>query len=262
MNANFQKYHTLMTEKMGPMVHHIARKCGHNFDQITFDLCDSPHIEFSVNPATSAIRTTTGTLDTLQGANLSAISRETKAVLAHEIAGHVGHHTDLSRWAKTSVFAGPFIAIAAYELVHRYLPHNASDKEKKDAAKHIAESEPPDGQKHIHKAWHDAAKYVAIAALGLAAGGLIGRHISRRMEFEADRRAIEFTKDPEGLVLALQKLHAAADNLVGGASKEAKSISKWLQNWSEHFANATFMAHPSLTERVSYIRGLSPTISH
>lgn len=249
-----EPYKIFMQKKVGPVVHEIARGCGHTFDQITFEVSSSPHPEFAVNTVSSKIMASKGAMDALQGGNFSTVSRELKAVLAHEIAGHVGHHKNLHRLAKTSIFASPLIAIAAYELIRRNLPGSGS---KEDAAEKIVDADKSQsGHANMSDHLYAIAKYVAVGALGLAVGSFVARHLSRRAEFFADRRAIEFTKDPEAMVSALAKLEHTAEAAIRNTSQEARNVTEWLSDVLLKFKNATYWAHPNLAERTSYIRSL------
>jgi Zn-dependent protease with chaperone function len=249
-------YSKFMVEEVLPYVSKLAERGGHKFDQIALNLFDHPAPAFGINPHTGELMATTGAINALQGKNLKTISRETKAVLAHEI-GHVG--TSSGSLARLSVFASPVIAIGAYELIRRYWQNNVS---KEDAAKNINDAERPAGD---HPWMSDkvftVAKYVAIGAIGLAAGGFAARHISRAAEFAADKRAIEFTKDPEALVSGLTKLHAAANHAMEGASHQTRGVTQWLKHTWQKFANATYKAHPDLAERIQHIRSLDSGIS-
>lgn len=247
-------YKSFMESLVGPYITGMAESCGHNFKNIAFKISSSPHPEFSVNPTTSEIFASKGAIDALQGGELGKVSREFKAVIAHEVAGHVGHHKNLLNWGKFSVFASPLIAVAAYELIRRNMSGGAS---REDAAKAISDSVLPGGDdSSMNDHMYNVAKYVAIGALGLAAGGFLARYMSRAAEFAADRRAVEFTKDPEALVSALTKLQKSANKAIESASAESQGVAGWLEGIVSKFRNATYHAHPDVVERAAYVRSL------
>src|SRR5207253_1774586 len=110
-------------------------------------------------------------------------------------------------------------AIAAYELVNRYMK---SGQSKEDTANQIFGSNKEDsGHSHLSDRIHTVAKYVAVGALGLVAGGFVARHMSRAAEFAADKRAVQFTKDPKALISALTKLEESAAAAIASTTKEA-----------------------------------------
>ncbi|MBY0407332.1 MAG: M48 family metalloprotease [Rickettsiales bacterium] len=246
-DAKLKPYVTFLKEKLGPHVHHVAKKSGHEFDQIHFQVADLTAPVVSINGKTGEMMWSRGALEALQG-KAREPTQEIKAVLAHEIAGHVGHHKNLIGWNKLSVFSAPIIAVTAYELARRYTGTP------EDRARKIDEA--PEEPTLSAKAM-TVAKYLAIGTVGLAAGGYLARHMSRTAEFAADKRAVEFTKNPEALVSALQKLEAQAQKAMKEYEKDAHGITEWLSRQVHNFKNATIHAHPELEERISAIRSIS-----
>lgn len=249
-NPSATKYDPLMCNHVVPLIGDMAQKCGHKFEKIqckyAYEIA-APAV--MVNPHNCEVIITRGALEALQPSIHGGVSRELKAVLAHEIAGHVAHDKTMLNWGKVSIVGAPIIAVTAYELYRRHRQKNQSPEE-------TAEQINADSGKesYLSPKMLTIAKYVAIGAGGLAAGGYAARVISRHAEFAADKHAVAFTKDPEALISALTKLEAAATKAMAEATPEAASISGWLSRQLHKFKNATLHAHPSLEERIAHIR--------
>lgn len=242
------RYKAFLQEKAGPVIYDMAEKCGHNFDKIEFSLCDISAPIVGINPKTAEMLMSRGALQSLQ-TDLRELTPEFRAVLAHEIAGHVGHDKHLITRGKLSIIAAPAVAVGAYELLRRY--NQGSPEER---AMEIAQSDK--SESHWQENVLAAAKYVAIGAIGLAAGGFIARHMSRAAEFAADRRAVEFTKDPEALIAALRKIEAQTKRALREQGNAHEGVWDWLKGVVNKFENATVHAHPELDERIAAIRSL------
>ncbi len=107
---------------------------------------------------------------------------------------------------------------------------------------------------------------IAVGSVGLIAPQLIKRAILRQREFRADAAAVQFTRDPEGVVNAL-KLIAAA----GGGRIRHRYILR-----AEHFffadpvarrsTSSLLATHPSIEERIQRLppsfRGPIPPLNH
>ena len=84
--------------------------------------------------------------------------------------------------------------------------------------------------------------------------------LSRRREFLADASAVELTRNPDGLISALQKLDSDPNEL-----KSANNATAYMYIVSPFKANATdgkkrktslFSTHPSIDDRIEAIRNL------
>lgn len=230
----------------------MVAKLGHRFGHpLGFRLNDLVVPQLAIDTALGEIEASQGLIRTLQPDGLTSVSREMRAALAHEV-GHIGHPNAV-RQGKLSILAAPAVAVAAYELLRRH-------KAEPSASTHEAiERAPPQdtGMAGLPPDYIRAAKYVAIAALGLGAGSLLARKLSRAAEFAADRRAVLSTKDPEALISALTKVHKAADELMQEAPETGNAVRRFLDRTMLGFENATYNAHPELGERVTAIRGIS-----
>ena len=95
-----------------------------------------------------------------------------------------------------------------------------------------------------------------IGSLGLLAGRLIQRAVSRQREFLADAAAVQFTRQRDGIGGALRKIAGQhADGQGSVASSRAEVISHMLLS-SDIFRSAGALAtHPPLAERIRRIYG-------
>jgi Zn-dependent protease with chaperone function len=88
-----------------------------------------------------------------------------------------------------------------------------------------------------------------IGYIGLTMGRLIKAAVSRQREFLADASAVEFTRQTDGIKMALMKIAAAKNSSVLQAS-DAEEVSHMLfSKGQRNFANA-FATHPPLPERL------------
>ena len=86
-------------------------------------------------------------------------------------------------------------------------------------------------------------------------GTLMQLAISRKREFLADATAIEFTRNPDGLILALQKLDSDRVNLDTANSATAHMyIVNPLKG--ERKKSDWFSTHPSIDKRIEALRNL------
>ena len=75
--------------------------------------------------------------------------------------------------------------------------------------------------------------------------------LSRRREFAADASAAQLTRDPEGLVQALQKLEYQNRGLLGRVLLPKMNLPE----------ASLLRSHPKTSERVARLRALSPYIA-
>ena len=91
---------------------------------------------------------------------------------------------------------------------------------------------------------------VLVGSIGLLFGKLIKSAISRQREFLADAAAVQFTRNPEGLVGALKKI----GGLPGGSrllTSQAEGASHMF--FSNGLRFSILATHPSLSERVRWL---------
>ena len=184
------------------------------------------------NPENSVICVTTGLLDKMD-------YYELEGVIAHELS-HIKNY-DIRLSAVVSVMVG-FIVILA-DWVSRALFWGAGDRDNDSKGNPIL-------------------MLVGLLCLILAPlfGQLMQLALSRRREYLADASAVELTRNPDGLVSALQKLDADTNEL-----KTANNATAYMYIVSPFKANTKnvkkkktsfFSTHPSIDDRIEAIRNL------
>jgi uncharacterized tellurite resistance protein B-like protein len=102
------------------------------------------------------------------------------------------------------------------------------------------------------------ALIAAVGYIGVFFGRMIKAAVSRQREFLADASSVQFTRNPDGLASALEKIRRGEGTVVGNAYagemshmffSQAISL-KMFQNW--------FATHPSIDERLASITGRKP----
>ncbi len=184
------------------------------------------------NPENSVICVTTGLLNKMD-------YYELEGVIAHELS-HIKNY-DIRLSAVVSVMVG-FIVILA-DWVSRALFWGAGDRDNDSKGNPIL-------------------MLVGLLCLILAPifGQLMQLALSRRREYLADASAVELTRNPDGLVSALQKLDADTNEL-----KTANNATAYMYIVNPFKANAKdgkkkktslFSTHPSIDDRIEAIRNL------
>lgn len=91
-------------------------------------------------------------------------------------------------------------------------------------------------------------------------GSLMQLALSRKREFLADSTAIEFTRNPDGLISALQKLEADDNQLVTANSATANMyiVNPFKSNTKEGKKKSSnlWSTHPSIEDRIEALRNL------
>ena len=106
-----------------------------------------------------------------------------------------------------------------------------------------------------------AARLVIIAAVILLAilaplfAQMFYFSLSRKREYLADTMAVNFTRDPESLALALEKISGAKDEFNPGKMAAAMCISK-PKKPSSH-KSSIFSTHPPIGKRIAILRAMS-----
>lgn len=184
------------------------------------------------NPENAVICVTTGLLDKMD-------YYELEGVIAHELS-HIKNY-DIRLSAVVSIIVG-FIVILA-DWVSRALFWGVRDRDNDSKGNPIL-------------------MLIGLLCLILAPifGQLMQLALSRRREFLADASAVELTRNPDGLISALQKLDSDPNEL-----KSANNATAYMYIVSPFKSNAKdgkkrksslFSTHPSIDDRIEAIRNL------
>jgi len=92
-----------------------------------------------------------------------------------------------------------------------------------------------------------------IGSVGLFFGRLIQSAVSREREYLADAAAVQFTRNPDGLVSALKKLQASGSRIRHPQALVASHLFFGASETSSVFLTSLFATHPPLTERINRI---------
>ncbi len=95
---------------------------------------------------------------------------------------------------------------------------------------------------------------IIIGAIGAFFANLIQAAVSRQREFLADASAVQFTRNPSGLSVALQKIGSAGSELDSDHAQEASHM--FFANGLKSSFFSAFATHPPLEER---IKAIDPT---
>lgn len=187
------------------------------------------------NPENAVVCATTGLLSRLNRS-------EIESVVAHEL-GHIKNY-DILLMSIVSVLVG-LIALLADWMLRMSFWGNNKKRDQED-----------NGQLGI---------IITIVAMILAVlspiiAQLIQLAISRRREFLADASSVEITKNPEGLIRALQKISTDQEPLeVANKATAHLYISDPLKNTkgAVHSFAKLFNTHPPIEERIAVLREMS-----
>ena len=185
------------------------------------------------NPENAVICVTTGLLNKLD-------YYELEGVVAHELA-HIKNY-DIRLSAVVSVMVGFIVMLS--DWVSRALfwghGHDNDDDNKGNAILMV----------------------IGLLCLILAPifGQLMQLALSRRREYLADSTAIEFTRNPDGLISALQKIDSDTNELktANNATAHMYIISPFKANANKNRKKKTslFSTHPSIDDRIEALRNL------
>ena len=180
------------------------------------------------NPENAVICVTTGLLNKLE-------YYELEGVIAHELA-HIKNY-DIRLSAVVSVMVGFVVMLSDW---FTRITFWGGTRDRDDDSKGNA-----------------IAMLIGLIFLILAPifGKLMQLAISRKREFLADATAIEFTRNPDGLISALQK--------ISGDSSELKVANKATENMyivtpfrNKNKSSNLWSTHPSIEDRVEALRNL------
>ncbi len=184
------------------------------------------------NPENAVICVTTGLLQKLDG-------NELEGVLAHELS-HIKNY-DILLQTIASIFVG-FVTILS-DLFFRIGINVMSDS---------------DSDNKTSSAIGIIGFIVGIIFLALSPlfANLLKLALSRNREFLADSSAIELTRNPEGLISALQKISTDTDPLEqANKSTECMYIFNPIKN-KKGETSSLFSTHPSIEDRIEALRNI------
>ncbi len=178
------------------------------------------------NPKNAVICVTTGALEKLE-------RRQLEGVLAHEL-GHVANY-DIRYMTLTTVMVGMVAIISQLFLRSLWFRSGRNDDSKMQIILMLIG--------------------VALAILAPIIVALVQASISRKREYSADATAVKFTRNPNGLIGALEKIRD--DKPKTTESREKKKISKALVPlfFANPFKNLG-STHPPLEKRIQTLKSM------
>ena len=178
------------------------------------------------NPENAAVAATTGILRMLS-------EREIRGVMAHELA-HV-QHRDILISTISATMAGALSALANFAMFF-----GGRDAEGRPA---------------------NPVASILVAILAPLAASLIQMAISRAREYEADRGGAEICKDPEGLALALDKIHRYTSGLGFSAVQQHPETAQMMimNPLSAEGLAGLFSTHPPTEDRINRLMVMART---
>lgn len=188
------------------------------------------------NPENAVICVTAGLLEKLD-------YYELEGVIAHEMS-HIKNY-DILLSCVVSVMVGFIVMLS--DMVSRMLFWGGSDR-KSDSDNNNANA---------------ILMLIGLVCLILAPifGSLMQLALSRRREFLADSTAVEFTRNPDGLISALQKLENDPNQLETANSATANMyiVNPFKSNTEEgkkKKSSSIWSTHPSTEDRIEALRNL------
>lgn len=182
------------------------------------------------DPEHAVICCTTGLLQKLNRAEL-------EGVIAHELS-HI-HNYDIRLMSIVTILVGFVALLSDFILRSSFRRKRGNSRE--------------GGQLQIIL----LIAGVIMALLSPIIAKIIQLAISRRREFLADSSAVAFTKNPEGLAKALEKIAADKEPLEAANNATAHLyIANPLKNTKGHFFSSMFMTHPPVEQRIKALRNL------
>lgn len=185
------------------------------------------------NPEHSVICVTTGLLERLE-------YYELEGVIAHEMS-HIKNY-DIRLNAVVSVFIGFIVMIS--DMFSRILFWGGTKDRDSDSK------------------GNGILMIIGLVFLILSPifGTLMQLALSRKREFLADSTAVEFTRNPDGLISALQKLEADTNELKTANSATANMyiVNPFKSNTKEgkKKSSSLWSTHPSIEDRIEALRNL------
>lgn len=186
------------------------------------------------NPENAVICVTTGLLDKLD-------YYELEGVIAHELS-HIKNY-DIRLSCVVSVMVGFIVMLS--DMFSRFLFWERFDRDRDSDNK-----------------GNGILMLIGLVFLILSPifGSLMQLALSRKREFLADATAIEFTRNPDGLISALQKLEADNHQLETANSATANMyiVNPFKQNTKEgkKKSSSLWSTHPSIEDRIDALKKL------
>lgn len=188
-----------------------------------------------LRPERAAIGVTRGLLEKLS-------RDELQGVVAHEM-GHIVND-DMVYATAVGVIAGLIVLVsdAALRLMRGFLRGGAGSRRSgkgSGAAVLIA-----------------AVVLAVLAVIAPIAARLVQMAISRQREYLADATSVKLTRNPKGLIGALEKIGASDEPYIG-ANRALQHL--YIENPIEHFdadSWALFATHPAISQRIERLRNL------
>lgn len=181
------------------------------------------------NPEHAVVCVTTGLLEKLD-------YYELEAVLAHEL-GHIKNY-DILLSAVVSVMVGFVVMLS--DIFTRSFFFSSEDRDSDSKGNAIF-------------------MIIGLVFLILAPifGQLMQLAISRKREFLADATAIEFTRNPEGLISALQKLDSDSNQLhsANNATSHMYIVNPFKSN-KKKSSSSLWSTHPSIEDRIEALKNI------
>ena len=181
------------------------------------------------NPQNAVICVTTGLLDKLE-------YYELEGVIAHEM-GHIKNY-DIRLSAIVSVMVGFVVMLADWFTRITFWGGRSRNNEGKG---------------------NSILMLIGLIFLILSPifGKLMQLAISRKREFLADATAIEFTRNPDGLISALQKISEDPNELkVANNATENMYIVSPFRSQKKKKASNLWSTHPSIEDRIEALRNI------
>ena len=200
-------------------------------------VCDDPQpnaFATGRNPENAVICVTTGLLEKLD-------YYELEGVIAHELS-HIKNY-DIRLSCVVCVMVG--FMVMRSDLVSRFLFWGSFDNDRDSN----------------HKG-NGILMLLGLICLILSPifGSLMQLALSRKREFLADATAVEFTRNPDGLILALQKLDSDQNQLSTANSATANMyiVNPFKKNTKEgkRKSSTLWSTHPSIEDRIEALRNL------
>ncbi len=195
------------------------------------------------SPDKASVAVTTGLLRTLNRAEL-------QGVVAHEL-GHIKNR-DVALITTAGIMMGVIVMIA--EIAMRVLWHGGGRRSRS--------SNKEDGAAQI------VILIISLVLLILAPllAQLIYFALSRKREYLADASGALFTRYPEGLASALEKIAYGGRERLALADESKVTapmyIVRPLKAGEKAQANSSFATHPPIEKRIAILRGLSGDVSY
>ena len=186
------------------------------------------------NPENAVICVTTGLLEKLE-------YYELEGVIAHELS-HIKNY-DIRLSCIVSVMVGFIVMLS--DMFSRILFWGGLDKDSDNDSK-----------------GNGILMLLGLICLILSPifGSLMQLALSRKREFLADATAVEFTRNPDGLISALQKLENDSNQLASANSATANMyiVNPFKKNTKEgkKKSSSLWSTHPSTQDRIEALRNL------